>query len=130
MQAPSPFVRQLSLVDPELVCYWNEFKACWMIDRRTPSGETTNVLVCKSEDGEPLPLNDNLLDRLRSMDSWKIHGSYEAFHRFNIQKEVEAKAKIDADIRENYRLAGLDDKRQLNRAYDLIKIHDVARPHK
>jgi hypothetical protein len=127
MEATSSFLKQLKSVDSELVCYWNKFKGCWMIDRRTEGGQTTNVLTCTSEDGEALPLNDNLLDRLRSMDSWKKHGTYEAFHRFNIQQEVEANAKIEADIRENYRLAGLDDKIQLNRAHTLIQRHDTAR---
>lgn len=129
MDVPAWFLRRLKDADPELVVYFNPFKQRWMIDRQIPGQVNTNVMVVQDDDGSFMPLTDNTIDRILSMDAWKHHGSYEAFHRHNIQKEVESQAKLDADIRENYRLAAIDDKRQLHRAYDLIKTHDVARPH-
>lgn len=127
MEIPKSFLIRLKNLDPQLVTYWNPFKGCWMIDRVVPGQVNTNVLVCKADNGDPLPLNDNLIERLQSMDAWKEYGTYEAFHAANLAKEAEVTAKTDAEIRENFRLAGLDDKRQLHRAYDLIKTHDVAR---
>lgn len=129
MDVSKSFLARLKNVDPQLVVYWNPYKGCFMIDRIVPGEVNTTVLVCKADNGDPLPLNDNLIERLQSMDAWKEYGTYEAFHAANLAKEAEANAKINTEIRENYRLAGLDDKRQLHRAYDLIKIHDVARPH-
>ena len=127
MHVPSWFLSRLKDADPQLVVYFNPFKQRWMIDRQLPGKVNTNVMVVQAENGDFMELSDNTIDRLLSMDSWKKHGSYEAFHRHNVQLEVEAKAKIDAEIRENYRLAALDDKIQLHRAYDLIQRHDTAR---
>lgn len=127
MQASKSFLERLKNLDPQLVVYWNPYKGCWMIDRKIDGQVNTNVLVCKADNGDALPLNDNIIDRLQSMDAWKEYGTYEAFHAANLAREAEAKAKINTEIRENYRLAAIDDKRQLHRAYDLIKTHDVAR---
>lgn len=127
MQASKSFVERLKNLDSQLVVYWNPYKGCWMIDRKVDGQVNTNVLVCKADNGDALPLNDNIIERLQSMDAWKEYGTYEAFHAANLAKEAEGLAKIDTEVRENYRLAAIDDKRQLHRAYDLIKTHDVAR---
>lgn len=125
MQAPAWFLKLLRDTDPQLTCYWNPFKTCWVIDRKTEDGQTTNVLVCKADNGDPLPLNENIIDRVRSMDAWKKFGSYEAFHQHNINLAAEDARKRDAEIKENYRLAALDDKAQLHKAFDLIQRHDM-----
>lgn len=127
MHVPDWFQTRLKDTDPSLVVYFNPFKERWMIDRKAENGQTSNVMVCESDNGEYMPLTDNTIDRLRSMDAWAKHGSYEAFHRHNIELAAADKAKRDAEIRENYRLASLDDKAQLHRAYDLVQRHDVAR---
>ncbi len=127
MQAPSWFLTLLKDTDPNLVCYWNPFKGCWIVDRKCDGEVSTTVLVCKADNGDALPLNENIIDRIRSMDAWKAYGSYEAFHAANMAREKEATDKIDATIRENYRLAGLDDKIQLNKAHTLTQRHDTAR---
>lgn len=127
MQVPEWFLTRLKDTDPNLVVYFNPFKRRWMIDRKVEGQLSTNVMVCESDTGEPLPLSDNIIDRIRSMDAWKKHLSYEAFHRHNIELAAADKAKREAEIRESYRLATLDDKRQLHKAYDLVQRHDVAR---
>ena len=127
MELPDWFARGLKDLDPSLVCYLNPFKNRWVVDRKAENGQTTNVMVVQSEEGEFMPLTDNTLERIKSMDAWKQYGSYEAFHRHNIQVEVDAAAKRDAEIRENYRLNSLDNKRQLRQVYDLVQRHDVAR---
>jgi hypothetical protein len=78
-------------------------------------------------DGEQyMPLCEAVLDDLRSQDSWK-HGTVEQFivHHDNALAEDEAKrnAAIDAVFRE----ASIDNKRQLQKAYDLTQLHDTAR---
>lgn len=127
MTVPEWFKTRLRDTDPQLVAYFNPFKSRWVIDRRTEDGQTTNVLVCESDAGEALELSDNIIDRVRSMDAWKKHGTYEAYHQHNINLAAADAAKREAETRENYRLAALDDKRQLHHAYDLIKTHDVHR---
>lgn len=127
MHVPDWFRTRLRDTDPQLVVYFNPFRRRWVIDRKVEGQANTNVMICETDTGEPLDLSDNIIDRLRSMDAWKKHGSYEAYHRHNIQMAAEDAAKREAAIRENYRLASLDDKRQIHKAYDLIKTHDVAR---
>lgn len=126
---PEWFKKLLFDTDPQLVCYWNPFKGCHMIDRKVEGEPNTNVLVCKADNGDALPLNENIIDRVRSLDAWKKFGSYEAFHAHNQNMEAEDAAKREAEIKENYRLASLDDKVQLNRAHTLIQRHDTLRPH-
>lgn len=127
MTVPEWFKTRLKDTDPQLVVYFNPFKRRWIIDRRTEDGQTTNVMVCESDTGEPLELSDNIIDRLRSMDAWKKHGTYEAFHRHNINLAAADKEKREAEIRESYHHAALDDKSQLHKAFDLIQRHDVHR---
>lgn len=129
MHVPEWFRTRLRDTDPHLVVYFNPFRRRWVIDRKTEDGQTTNVMICETDNGEPLDLSDNIIDRLRSIDAWSKHGSYEAYHQHNIALAAADKEKREAEIRENYRLAALDDKNQLQRAYDLIKTHDTARPH-
>jgi hypothetical protein len=125
MQAPEWFLKLLRDTDPKLVAYWNGFKSCWMIDRKTDDGQFTNVLTCKAPNGDPLPLNENIIERIRSMDAWKKFGSYEAFHQHNINMAAEDERKRNEKIREDFRNASLDDKAQLHKAYDLIQRHDM-----
>lgn len=127
MDVPDWFTRGLKDLDPSLVVYFNPFKERFVVDRKAENGQTTNVMIVQSEEGEFLPLTDNILDRIKSMDAWKQYGSYEAFHRHNISVAAADAAKRDAEIRENYRLNSLDNKRQLRQVYDLIQRHDVAR---
>jgi hypothetical protein len=127
MEVPAWFKARLFDTDPNLVVYFNPFKQRWVIDRKAENGLNTNVMIVQSEDGEFMPLSDSTLDRIKSMDAWKQYGSYEAFHRHNIQVAAEDAAKREAAIRENYRLNSLDNKRQLRQVYNLIQRHDVAR---
>ena len=122
---PDWFKKLLFDTDPNLVVYWNPFKGCHMIDRRVEGEPNTHVLTCKADNGDLLPLNENIIDRLRSLDVWKKFGSYEAFHAHNLNMEAEAAQKAEAEIKENYRLASLDDKVQLNRAHTLTQRHDT-----
>lgn len=127
MDVPASFERLLRDTDPNLVAYFNPFKRRFVIDRNVEGQQATNVMIVQSEDGEFMPLTDNTIDRVRSMDAWSKFGSYEAFHRHNIQMAAEDEAKRKAEIKENYRLAGLDDKIQLNRAHTLTQRHDTHR---
>ena len=124
---PAWFAQQLHDLDPRLVCYWNPFKHCYVVDRKAENGLTTNVFMGLSEEKETLPLNDNFLDRLRSMDAWAKFGSYEAFHRDRVNREVADQEKREAAIKAAYRDASADNKAQLNRAFDLTQRHDTLR---
>jgi len=124
---PDWFKKLLFDTDPDLIIYWNPFKACWIVDRKVEGEVNTTVLVCKADNGDALPLNENIIDRIRSMDAWKKHGSYEAYHAHNVNLAAEDEAKRNAEIRENYRLAALDDKIQMNRVHTLTQRHDTLR---
>lgn len=126
-KVPDWFLRLLKDTDPQLVVYFNPFKQRFMIDRQVPGQVNTNVMVVQAENGEYMPLTENTIERLRSIDAWRNYGSFEAMHRHHLQLEAEDAAKREAEIRENYRLAGLDDKIQLNRAHTLTQRHDTLR---
>lgn len=125
MTVPAWFLQALRDTDPRLVCYFNPFLRCFVIDRKAEDGQTSNVLVCKSDTGEALPLNENLIDRVRSMDAWKTFGTYEAYQRDRLQREIDGARAINKQIEDNYREASLDNKIQLRKAFDLVQRHDM-----
>lgn len=135
---PDWFASQLRALDPNLIVYFNTRKGRWIIDRctrggamnaglhdHTPECPKTNVMVVQ-DDGQYMPLCDQVLDELRAKDSWN-HGSVDQFllHHDNLLKEDEAKRKTAVD--NVFREASLDNRRQLLKAYDLTQIHDTAR---
>lgn len=133
---PDWFKQMLLDTDRNLIVYFNPFKGRWIVDRctRTDMHDShsitcpkTNVLVLEGENGDYYPLCEGAIDRIRSMDQWKEHGSYEAFHRERINREIADLAQREAAIKTSYKEAGLDNKRQLNDAFTLIQRHDTAR---
>lgn len=129
MNVPDWFLTRLKDTDPNLIVYFNPFRQRFVIDRKVDGQANTNVMIVQAEDGEFMPLTDNTIDRIRSMDAWSKHGSYEAYHRHNINLAAEDAAKTEAEIKENYRLASIDDKAQLNQAFNLIQRHDLVHIH-
>jgi hypothetical protein len=139
---PDWFSTRLKDTDPNLIVYFNEIKQRWIIDRCSRDGvmssnahthdstcPRTNVIVVNDE-GEYMPLCDEVIDKIRSMDAWSNDGSLEAYKARNAKMEADYKLKTDTAQRNLYIEAGLDNKRQLNQALDLIQRHDVLRPHK
>ena len=127
MEIPKWFLARLKDADPALIVYFNPFQRRYVIDRVVPGQVNTNVMVVQAENGEYMDLSDNVIDRVLSMDAWREFGSYEAFHRHNIQKEVESQSKLEKQVKDSYHEAAVDDKIQLHRAYDLTQRHDTLR---
>jgi hypothetical protein len=140
---PDWFLTRLKDTDPNLIVYFNPMKQRWIIDRcsrdgefhsvphqHTPSCPRTNVLVVQDKDNAYMPLCDEVIAKIRAMDTWSKHSTVESFRAANAEKELAYKIKNEADMRELYLNAAKDDKRQLNQALDLIARHDVLRPHK
>lgn len=92
-----------------------------MIDRKVEGQVNTNVLICKADNGDSLPLNDRLIERIQSMDAWREFGTYEAYHAHHLNLAAEDKVKREAAIKESYRLASLDDKIQLRKAHHTLQ---------
>jgi hypothetical protein len=139
---PDWFLTRLKDTDPNLIVYFNELKNRWIIDRCTRDGvmasaahthdatcPRTNVIVVNDE-GKYMPLCDAVIDTIRAMDTWSTDRSLEKYKARNAAMEAAEKAKTDTAMRNLYVDAGLDNKRQLNHALDLIARHDVLRPHK
>lgn len=132
---PAYFMESLRHIDPQLTCYWNRFRNRFVIDRKTETGQTTNVLIVEAPDGAFMMPNDRALDQLRSMDAWSNYGGNDEAALLRMRRKHEiAKEEHDAKIlessRENYKHGMLDDRAQINKALHLIQQHDVARPHK
>jgi hypothetical protein len=135
---PDWFASQLRALDPNLIVYFNYLKGRWIIDRCTRGGSMnaamhehtsecprTNVMVVQ-DGAQYMPLCDQVLNDLRSKDSWK-HGTAEQFvlhHENAMQADEERRSALVDDA---FRHASLDNRRQLMKAYDLTQIHDTAR---
>jgi len=135
---PDWIARQLRDTDPNLIVYFNEHRDRWIIDRCTRDGEMkstphthtsacpkTNVMILEDE-GAYMPLCDEAINKIRSMDTWKFR-SYENYHRDNANRAAADAEDRKRKIKESYREASLDNKRQLNEAYTLVQRHDTAR---
>jgi hypothetical protein len=138
---PDWFSTRLKDTDPNLIVYFNEHRGRWIVDRCTRDGvmssighthdatcPRTNVIVVHDE-GKYMPLCDAVIDQIRAMDTWSTDGSLEKYKARNAAMEAEYQVKTDTEQRNLYIDAGLDNKRQLNHALDLISRHDVLRPH-
>ena len=131
-------MRGLRDIDAGLVIYWNRFKNRFVIDRcinpdphtHDARCERANVLMVEDEEHGYMTPNDRVLDKIKAMDAWKNYGTLENQRRAREKAKAEHDAKVREDVRENYRLAMIDDKRQISQALDLIQRHDVLRPNK
>lgn len=133
---PESFMRGLHNIDPALVIYWNRFKNRFVIDRctmqhdaHTPFCERANVLIVETPEGIYMTPNEWILDKIKAMDAWTIYGTLENQRRTRENAKADWEAKRKEAAREAIRMAGLDNKKQLNAALDLIKRHDLARVH-
>jgi hypothetical protein len=135
---PESFVRGLRDIDSGLVIYWNRFKNRFIVDRCIKPGQHThdqtcersNVLIVEDEQGMFMMPCDRILDRIKGMDAWTKYGSAEKQRKAREDAKAEWDQKNAAQIKENFRLACMDDKNQIQEALTLIQRHDVARPHK
>lgn len=135
---PESFIRGLRDLDKGLVVYWNRFKNRFVVDRcikgdyhtHDSSCERTNVLICEDEDHMFMMPCQRILDRIKAMDAWTKYGTAENQRKARENGKAEWDQKNTADIKEGFRLAAIDDKRQILEALTLIQRHDVARPHK
>jgi hypothetical protein len=125
-------------IDAGLVIYWNKFQCRFVIDRCTnPDPHThnsfcprTNVMIVQTpENGYMIP-NDGVLQHIRSIDAWTKHGTLEKQRKTREDAKAEWDVKNKAEIKEDFRLACIDDKKQIQDALTLIQRHDVLRPHK
>jgi hypothetical protein len=139
---PDWFQARLKDTDPNLIVNWNRFHHRWVIDRCSRDGEfssvphthdascpRSNVMVVQDDNGHYMPLCDAVIDQIRSKDAWSL-GSLTKFKAANLAKEQAYREAMDKAVRDMYSDAAKDDKRQLNQFVDLMKRHDVARPHK
>lgn len=135
---PESFIRGLRNLDPGLVVYWNRFKNRFVIDRCINGGDhthdagcaRTNILICEDDDKMFMMPCQRILDRIEGMDAWEKYGSAEKQREVRENAKAEWDQKNTAEVKENFRLAAIDDKRQILQALTLIQRHDVARPHK
>jgi hypothetical protein len=132
---PEWFSTQLKDTDPNLIVYFNEFKNRWIIDRcsrdgvmfsiahkHEPTCPRTNVLVVNDE-GNYMPLCAAVIDTIRAMDTWSNDGSLEKYKARNSKMETDYQAQTDKEQRNLYIDAGMDNKRQIQQAIDLIDRH-------
>jgi hypothetical protein len=132
---PEWFSTQLKDTDPNLIVYFNEFKNRWIIDRcsrdgvmfsiahkHEPTCPRTNVLVVNDE-GHYMPLCSAVIDTIRAMDTWSNDGSLEKYKARNSKMETDYQAQTDKEQRNLYIDAGMDNKRQIQQAIDLIDRH-------
>jgi hypothetical protein len=138
-EAPEYFTRGLRNIDPSLIAYYNQLKGRWVIDRCTHGGmhgtsnhshsaecKTTHVLWIQDPDGSYAAPDDKVLDKLRAMDLWSRHGSWQKMTGKLEEKEAEQKEKIDRDLKEDIQHASRDGRVQLNKAVTLIKRHNLT----
>jgi hypothetical protein len=131
------FKRLLRDTDPNLVIYWNPFKQRYMIDRvhRDSAGEHRHhVLTVEDPEGGFQNPGESHIQKIRALDAWsKFGGNDEAAMLRQRRERENAKAEYDArrqeEVKELWANAAKDDKAQLLKAYDLIKIHDMGRVH-
>lgn len=139
--APEWFIKLLKETDPNLVCYFNQMKGRWVIDRcardgqmstvvhtHTPECLMTNVLIVEDA-GQYMPLCDQVIDQIRSKDSWN-YSSYEEFHNSNGRKAELDKAKRAKATSDLYKEASADNKKLLTQAWTLASRHDIKRPNR
>jgi hypothetical protein len=138
---PSWFREQLRNLDPNLIVYFNPMRQRWVIDRctrngamsaalheHTPECPRTNVTVVE-EEGQYMPLCQQVIDDLRARDAWSQYGSFEVYDRLTQNAADEDAAKRETAIDDLYRHTTADNRAQLAKAWTLFSRHDMSRIH-
>jgi hypothetical protein len=133
--APDWFKQRLKSIDPCLFVYWNPIRCRWTIDRYTCGMSSlhehgnhcprTNVKVVQDQQGEYMPLCEQIIEWLQGHDVGSQFDSAEDYVRHLRAIGDANDAKIKKDMRENTRHATLSNKRQLLQAHTLIQRHDM-----
>jgi hypothetical protein len=134
---PDWFTRGLKDIDRALFVVWNPNRKLWVIARCLRDDNNlhehdpkmcaqTLVLIVESEMfGGYAPLTERVLDKLRSMDMWQKHGSWENMTAETEAKEERQQAKIKQDQKEDIEHCSRDNRVQVNKMVHLIQQHDL-----
>jgi hypothetical protein len=139
---PDWFKRKLYQQDPRLYITWNKIKERWVINECIQHSATAPhhwhhqlcrlnpFFMCQEEDGSYMELGERIFDKIRECDVLRKYGSVENMVKVmeeNDRKKDEQKKK---DVHEHIQDRKKDEKRNLQRAVDLMERHDWMRPHK
>jgi hypothetical protein len=141
------FTRMLREVSRDLCVTYNDHKKRHCIEQcieHHPDEKGNHWHLCRrihvwlvqSEDGDAMPLNDRVIEKIKSMDMYAKYGidgskeSLEKFKRQSADRERERDEKIARATKEIAHLNRVDNKRHWRRLIDMIRRHDVYRPHK
>lgn len=139
---PPGFAGRLERLDPSLLLFWNPRKRKWVVEQcvhhYAPTAahshlcERIYVWMVQSEQGDPMPLGDHVLDKLRAIDLQRQGfgpGDREKFIRGLNAEQLELERKRDAEIADIMRHNSRLNRAQLAQAWTLIQRHDL-RPNR
>lgn len=137
-KVPAWFTTGLEGIDRALFVLWNPNRERWVIARCVRDDNTlhahdphvcpqTLVMIVQSElCGGYVPLTEQTLDKLRSMDMWKKYGSPEKMLAALEAEEQVQNDKIQRDQREDIEHCGKDGRVQLNKMKQLVETHNLT----
>lgn len=126
---PDWFAQRLKDVDPALCTYFNKIRQRWVIDRCTREDSTlhadhtycsrTNVMLVQGDEGEYMPLCDQVLDKLKASDTWTQYGSAEGLINHLQSLDDANQAKLRRERKENTEHVTRENRVTLNKAASL-----------
>lgn len=139
---PDWFKRKLHQEDPILYITWNKIRERWVLNQcvqHCPDAPTNwhchrcrldPFWMCQEEDGSYMEISDRIIEKARAMNIDRRFGGVEGLIKAMDENDRKKEEQHRKDVKSHIEGHKKDEKRNLQRAIDLMERHDWMRPNK